>query len=70
MHRVIIQTAAFDTNGCLHTTACANTVVEMAAGRPGLVTRAGLHTFADPRIGGGRQSPSATEDLVEIVEIG
>jgi nitrogen fixation NifU-like protein len=29
-----IQTAAFDTNGCLHTTACANTVVEMAAGRP------------------------------------
>ena len=42
---------------------------EMAAGRPGLLTRAGLHTFADPRIGGGRQSPSATEELVEIVEL-
>ena len=32
---------------------------EMAAGRPGLITQAGLHTFVDPRIGGGRQSPSA-----------
>ncbi len=28
-----IQTVAFDTDGCMHTTACANTVAELAAGR-------------------------------------
>jgi propionate CoA-transferase len=39
---------------------------EMAAGRPGLLTRIGLHTFVDPRLGGGRQSPSATEDLIDV----
>jgi propionate CoA-transferase len=42
---------------------------EMAAGRPGLITQVGLHTFVDPRNGGGRQSPSARDDLVDVVTL-
>ena len=42
---------------------------EMAAGRPGLVSHVGLHTFVDPRLGGGRQSPSAKADMVEVIEL-
>lgn len=42
---------------------------EMAAGRPGLFSQVGLHTFVDPRMGGGRQSKCATEELVKIVNL-
>lgn len=42
---------------------------EMASGRPGLLSKVGLHTFVDPRYEGGRQSKSGSEDLVEVIHI-
>ncbi len=42
---------------------------EMAAGRAGLLTQTGMHTFVDPRVNGGRQSTCAQEDLVELVHL-
>jgi propionate CoA-transferase len=43
---------------------------EIAAGRPGLITHVGLNTFIDPRCGGGRQSETAIEPLVDIIRLG
>ncbi len=42
---------------------------EIAAGRPGLISHVGLHTFVDPRQSGGRQSACSTEELVSLIEI-
>jgi propionate CoA-transferase len=42
---------------------------DMAAGRPGLITKTGLHTFVDPRQQGARQSASAPPDFVEVIEM-
>ncbi|AEA62648.1 acyl CoA:acetate/3-ketoacid CoA transferase [Burkholderia gladioli] len=42
---------------------------EMAAGRPGLITKTGLHTFVDPRQQGARQSPRTPADFVELMEL-
>lgn len=48
--------------------AIATLLREIGAGRPGLITRIGLGTFADPRLQGGRINAAATETLVEVVE--
>jgi propionate CoA-transferase len=42
---------------------------DMAAGRPGLLTQTGLHTFVDPRQQGARQSPCTPPDFVEVVQL-
>ena len=42
---------------------------DMAAGRPGLICRTGLHTFVDPRQLGGLQGGTRTEQRVELIEI-
>src|SRR6516164_983987 len=42
---------------------------DMAAGRPGLLTKTGLDTFVDPRQQGARQSPRTPPDFVEVVNL-
>ncbi|HET7097092.1 MAG TPA: CoA-transferase [Casimicrobiaceae bacterium] len=42
---------------------------DMAAGRPGLITKTGLNTFVDPRQQGARQSPRTPRAFVEVIEL-
>ena len=42
---------------------------EIAARRAGLVSRVGLRTFVDPRLGGGRINDRTAEELVRLMEI-
>ena len=40
----------------------------LAGGKPGTFSKVGLHTFVDPRYGGGRLNEITTKDIVELVE--
>ena len=43
---------------------------DIAAGKPGTISRVGLGTFVDPRLDGGRVNECSREALVELMEIG
>lgn len=42
---------------------------DIAAGKPGTLSRVGIGTFVDPRLEGGKINTATTEDLVSLIEI-
>ncbi|MCP5365463.1 MAG: acyl CoA:acetate/3-ketoacid CoA transferase [Hyphomicrobiales bacterium] len=43
---------------------------DIAAGKPGTITKVGLRTFVDPRLEGAKINGITTEDLVQVIELG
>ncbi len=41
----------------------------VAARKPGVFTKVGLHTYIDPRVEGGKMNAITTEDLVQVMEL-
>jgi propionate CoA-transferase len=42
---------------------------DIAAGKPGTLTRVGIGTFVDPRLEGGKINEATTEDIVRVIQI-
>ena len=42
---------------------------DLAGGKPGAFSKVGLHTFVDPRYGGGRINEATAKNIVDLVEV-